>query len=81
LLTADSDQVPTVKLLKKLHPEKSVAVIIPVGRGAKDLKKACDGKSYKITEEHLQACQLPQLIPIMRDGRQISLIVKPSQWP
>jgi uncharacterized LabA/DUF88 family protein len=81
LLTADSDQVSTVKLLKKLHPEKRVAVIIPIGRGAKDLKKACDGNAYKITEEHLKACQLPPIIPIRRDGRQISIIVKPPQWP
>jgi uncharacterized LabA/DUF88 family protein len=81
LLTADSDQVPAIKLLRKLHPNKTVAVIIPIGRGAKELKRACDGNAFKITEEHLAQCQLPNPIPIMRDGRRVSLIVRPTKWP
>jgi uncharacterized LabA/DUF88 family protein len=81
LLTADTDQVPAIKLLKKLHPHKKVAMVIPIGRGAKQLKKVCDGNAYKITEDHLRNCQLPALIPIMRDRRQISLIVRPAIWP
>ena len=81
LLTADSDQVPTINLLKKMHPAKQVAVIIPVGRKAKELKQACDGKAFKITEEHLAQCQLPNPIPIMKDGRQVALLVKPTSWP
>ena len=81
LLTADSDQVPTINLLKKMHPSKRVAVIVPVGRKAKELKKACGGNAFKITEEHLSQCQLPNPIPIMRDGRQVAVLVKPVVWP
>jgi uncharacterized LabA/DUF88 family protein len=81
LLTADSDQVPTIKLLKKMHPAKQVAVIVPVGRKAKELKQACDGSAFKITEEHLAQCQLPNPIPIMKDGRQVALLVRPTVWP
>jgi uncharacterized LabA/DUF88 family protein len=80
LLTADSDQVPTIKLLGQMHPDKHVAVIVPVGRKAKELKQACGGNAFKITEEHLAQCQLPNLIPITRDGRQTALIVKPTTW-
>jgi len=81
LLTADSDQVPTIKLLRRMHPEKRVSVIIPIGRKAKELKQACGGNAFKITEEHLSQCQLPNPIPIMRDGRQTALLVKPVIWP
>ena len=81
LLTADSDQVPTIKLLKKMHPNKQVAVIVPVGRKAKELKQACDGNAFKITEEHLAQCQLRNPIPIIKDGRQVALLVKPTVWP
>ncbi len=81
LLTADSDQVPTINLLKKMHPNKQVAVIVPVGRKAKELKNACEGNAFKITEDHLSQCQLPNPIPIMREGRQVALLVKPPIWP
>jgi uncharacterized LabA/DUF88 family protein len=81
LLTADSDQVPAIKLLRKLHPQKTVAIIIPIGRGAKELKKACGGNAYKITEIHLQDCQLPNPLPIMRNGQQVSVLIRPTSWP
>jgi hypothetical protein len=63
-----------------MHPEKRVAVIVPIGRKAKELKQACAGNAFKITEEHLSQCQLPNPIPIMRDGRQTSVLVKPVIW-
>lgn len=81
ILTADSDQVPSITLLRKLHPPKQVAVIVPIGRRAKELQKACGGNAFKITEEHLAQCQLPNLIPIMQGTRQVSLIVRPTTWP
>lgn len=80
LLTADSDQVPAIKLLLKLHPEKKIAVIVPIGRKAKELKEAC-GSAYKITEDHLRECQLPDPLPIMRDGKQVSVLIRPTTWP
>jgi len=80
VLTADSDQVPAIELLRRLHPQKKVAVVIPIGRSAKELKKACGGNAYKITEDHLSQCQLPNPIPIFKDGRQVALIVKPTTW-
>jgi hypothetical protein len=49
LLTADSDQVPTIKLLRSLYPEKKFAVMPPIGRGAKELKIVKgreDGRSF-----------------------------------
>lgn len=80
LLTADSDQVPTIKLLRDVHPEKRFAVLPPIGRGAKDLIKACH-EHFKMTEQHLIDCQLPNPLPIVKNGRTCSYIVKPTIWP
>jgi uncharacterized LabA/DUF88 family protein len=79
LLTADSDQVPSVKLLKKLHPDKTIAVLPPIGRGAKELSRVCD-QTFKMTEEHLKNSQLPNPIPILKSGKQTALLVKPPTW-
>jgi uncharacterized LabA/DUF88 family protein len=80
LLTADSDQVPTINLLKGLYPEKKFAILPPIGRGAKDLIKACH-EHFKMTEEHLAACQLPNPFPISKDGKTTRYLVKPPVWP
>lgn len=79
LLTADSDQVPAVRLLKKLYPQKIVAVLPPIGRGAKELSKVCH-QTFKMTEDHLRECQLPNPLPIIKNGRQTAILFKPATW-
>jgi uncharacterized LabA/DUF88 family protein len=81
LLTADSDQVPAVKLLKKLRPDKRVAVLPPIGRGAKELSRVCD-ETFKMSEEMLSECQLPNPFVIDRQGNKQGqmLLVKPPTW-
>jgi uncharacterized LabA/DUF88 family protein len=80
LLTADSDQVPTINLLKGMYPKKRFAVLPPIGRGAKDLQKVCH-ESFKMTEAHLSACQLLNPLPVVREGKTIGYLVKPTVWP
>jgi uncharacterized LabA/DUF88 family protein len=80
LLTADSDQVPTINLLRGLYPEKKFAILPPIGRGAKDLIKACH-EHFKMTEEHLVACQLPNPFPITKDGKTTGYLAKSPIWP
>jgi uncharacterized LabA/DUF88 family protein len=81
LLTADSDQVPALKLIKKLHPNKTLAILPPIGRGSKELKSVSD-QSFRMTEENLQACLLPPLVPVIKDGKKTAMFfVKPSSWP
>jgi len=79
LLTEDSDQVPAVKLVKKLYPEKTVFTLPPIGRNSKELTRTCDGR-FTMSEQALIDCQLPNPLPILRDGKQTALIVKPSSW-
>lgn len=80
LLTADSDQVPALKLLRKLHPGKILASLPPVGRKAKELKGVCQ-ESFKMTEEHLRECQLPNPFPLLDgNGKQYGVLPKPPSW-
>ncbi len=79
LVTADSDQVPALKLLKKLHPTKRLASLPPIGREAKELAQVC-GESFKMTEQHLSTCQLPNPFPLIRDGNQYGVLEKPLGW-
>jgi uncharacterized LabA/DUF88 family protein len=79
LLTEDSDQVPAVRLFKKLYPNKTIFTLPPIGRNSKELVRVCDGK-FTMDEQALIDCQLPNPMPIMKDGKQTSSIVKPSTW-
>jgi hypothetical protein len=82
LVTADSDQVPTIRLLKKLHPEKTIYIVPPIGRNSKELVKAARKGSRKIMEEaDLAASLLPNPVLVVRDGKTISQIWKPKTWP
>jgi uncharacterized LabA/DUF88 family protein len=80
LVTADSDQVPTIKLLRKLHPDKTIISLPPIGRGCKELKKVCHLQS-RMTESHLRECQLPNPIFLGEKGHQLAFLVKPASWP
>jgi uncharacterized LabA/DUF88 family protein len=81
LLTADSDQVPALKLIRKLHPAKILALLPPIGRNSKELAKVCD-QHFRITEQHLVECQMPTLVPVTKNGKKVgTFFVKPSIWP
>jgi uncharacterized LabA/DUF88 family protein len=80
LITADSDQVPALKLIKQVHPTKRLAVLPPIGRGSKELSAACD-ETFTMTEQHLSLCQLPNPLPIFKNGQKTGDLVKPIGWP
>jgi uncharacterized LabA/DUF88 family protein len=79
LLTADSDQVPAIKLARKLYPTKIFASLPPIGRKSKELRQCCH-QSFKMTEEHLRDCQLPNPLPVTHEGKQYGVLVKPPSW-
>jgi uncharacterized LabA/DUF88 family protein len=80
LITADSDQVPAVKLIKRLHPKKRLAVLAPIGRRSKELSGVCH-QTLKMLEQHLIDCQLPNRVPVAKDGKQHCVFEKPPGWP
>jgi hypothetical protein len=59
LLTADSDQVPSVRLLLGMHKEKKIYVLPPIGRNSKELVKAAGKNRLVMTEDHLKLSLLP----------------------
>jgi uncharacterized LabA/DUF88 family protein len=79
LVTADSDQAPALRLLKKLYPRKRLAVLPPIGRRAKELSRESD-QTFKMTEQHLIDCQLPNPFPLVKDGKQYASLPKPATW-
>ena len=74
ILSGDSDLIPSIHAVKKIFPNKSLGVIIPVGRRAELLKHTCDFH-MKLKEKHLAASTFPDEI---RHGQQI--ISRPSSW-
>jgi uncharacterized LabA/DUF88 family protein len=81
LVTADSDQVPAIKLLKGKYPEKVVYILPPCGRNSKELVRAAGKNSRKIMEEHdLASSQLPNPVRgVNVEGKEVQ-IWKPTTW-
>jgi uncharacterized LabA/DUF88 family protein len=81
LVTADSDQVPAVRLLQKLHPAKQVFVLPPIGRNSKELVNAAGKKRLTMTEDDLLQSLLPNPVDIVRNGKVTAQLWKPAVWP
>lgn len=56
ILSGDSDLIPAINAVKNSFPEKSIWVLIPIGRQADELKNRCD-KNMRIKENHLKNSQ------------------------
>jgi uncharacterized LabA/DUF88 family protein len=76
LLTADSDQVGTIKAIKKFTPEKKVFVIFPPGRYSSELVNAADGKYLQMSHKRLAKCQLPDDVIIEEN----LVVSRPQEW-
>ena len=62
LVTADTDQVATLKFMKMRFPTKKVIVVWPPDRQpSKHLLDWTDGK-VSLTEDHLDQCVLPDIV-------------------
>lgn len=79
LLTADSDQVPALRLLKAKHRDKHICVIHPIGRRSKELENHSDSTG-RITEEMLKSSQFDDPIQIVRPSGFTAMIPKPNTW-
>jgi uncharacterized LabA/DUF88 family protein len=53
LMTGDSDIVPAIIAVKETFPAKRIGLVIPIGRSAEEIKKACDFH-MKMKEKHLR---------------------------
>lgn len=65
LVTADTDQIPTIKTIKELCPSVELTLAAPPGRlhMARDLGQRFDPNQRKeISVGHLQTCLLPRVV-------------------
>jgi uncharacterized LabA/DUF88 family protein len=76
LVTADSDQVPTIEQLKSSHPWKNILVVFPPGRHSDELIKVAHKTLHLSSQEKLAKSQLPDQIK-KKDG---FVLTRPVEW-
>lgn len=62
LVTADTDQVSTLKFMRKYYPTKKVFVIVPPMRDPSKHLRDLSAGTIKMTIDHLDQCVLPALV-------------------
>ena len=77
LMTGDSDIVPAIIAVKETFPAKRIGLVIPIGRSAEEIKKACDFH-MKMKEKHLRSSQFPNSIVI--DAAKNITLERPTNW-
>ena len=77
LVTADTDLVPAIKMVRKHFQHKEVIALIPKNRfqNAMELRQACNGAS-RIEETHLERNLFPASIT-MADG---TAVARPTKY-
>lgn len=76
LVTGDSDQTPTIELVKELFPETKIVCVFPPCRKSSRLRTA-SGRCLNINEMHLRISQMPDLV-VKADG---TVLGRPTTWP
>lgn len=70
LLTADSDQLATIRMFKADFPNKEITVIVPPGRPRSEaLHNAAGKKSIQINTTHLEKSVMPPVVFLPGTGR------------
>ena len=75
LITADSDQIPTVKYVRSAYPEKRVIVAFPPGRHSNDLAPVAS-KTFHIQRITLEQSQLPDEVK----SKANFMLTRPKTW-
>jgi uncharacterized LabA/DUF88 family protein len=75
VVSADSDLVPPIEMIRSLWPEKRVVVGFPPKRASKELRKVAHNTFY-INEAAIRVSHLPNPV-VKADGGQLS---KPVGW-
>jgi len=81
LVSGDSDLIPAIVKIRMNVPLKSFRLVIPIGRKADELKRACGGSHFasQITQKHLAGNQLPD--PYVTERFDVGrMINRPYSW-
>lgn len=75
IISGDSDLIPSIRAVKTIFPDKSVGIILPIGRASESLKNIADFH-MKMKEHHLSSCLFPSIVNI-GNGQTID---RPANW-
>ena len=75
LLTADTDLIPAIRVIKRNFPGKQVGVLFPIDRFSNELKNVCDFWR-KIESKDLSKSQLPESITLANGV----VLSRPENW-
>jgi uncharacterized LabA/DUF88 family protein len=81
LITADSDQVPTLRMLRQRFPSKTLSLVAPPGRlrNARELGQLVDDRK-ELSRGQLATCRLPRDVLDQR-GRRVATMPALYQRP
>jgi hypothetical protein len=74
LISGDADQVPAIKAVKKIAPEKRIYVLFPPRRNAAELSQTAH-RHESLGWKAFRDCQLPEVI---QSGKRV--IRRPMRW-
>lgn len=75
IVSGDSDLIPAIEETRRIFPNKSIGVIIPIARQAEEMKNSADFH-IRMKERHLRSSLLPDPIEIGQGVR----LAKPATW-
>jgi uncharacterized LabA/DUF88 family protein len=75
LITADSDQIPTVRYIRSAYAEKRVIVAFPPGRHSNDLAPVTS-KTFHIQRITLEQSQFPEEVK----SKANFILTRPKTW-
>jgi len=77
IVSADSDMIPAIRMVKAKFPQKEICVIFPPNSGGtKNIKQVVDS-SKKITLQQISSCLFP---PVLCDETGILITRRPKEW-
>ena len=75
VISADSDLVPPMSLIRERFPAKRVVAAFPPNRTSNEIKKTAHA-AFNVNKQHLSASQFPDVV-IREDGFKLN---RPTRW-
>jgi len=75
LVSADTDIIPAIRMIRDLFPTKQVGVVVPIGSFGMELKQECDFH-FQMKERQLARSQLPDEV----DDPLLGVVRRPETW-
>ena len=75
LVSADTDLIPAIRMVKEVFPKKEIVVLFPIGRSSAELRQVADF-IWKTREKQLNSSQFPDEI-ILPNGK---VLRRPKSW-